>query len=147
MRKFTVSFATAIALLAAPLPALAAPIHAVLYKNPQCSCCEAYAAYLRKNGFDVDVKPTNDLVSISAKAGIPPALEGCHTMMVEGYAVDGLVPVDVIRKLLAEKPAIAAITLPGMPMGAPGMGGDKVGPFTIYAIGKGGSAPTVYAVE
>jgi hypothetical protein len=147
MKKFPARLATAIALLAAPLPALAAPIHAVLYKNPQCSCCEAYAAYLQQNGFDVDVKPTNDLASISAKAGIPPALEGCHTMIVEGYAVDGLVPVDVIHKLLTEKPPIAAITLPGMPMGAPGMGGDKAAPFTIYAIGKGGSAPTVYAVE
>ena len=147
MNKFAVRFVAAIALLAAPLPALATPIHAVLYKNPQCSCCEAYAAYLQQNGFDVDVKPTNDLASISAKAGIPSALEGCHTMMVEGYAVDGLVPVDVIRKLLTERPPIAGITLPGMPMGAPGMGGDKAGPFTIYAIGKVGSAPTVYAVE
>lgn len=147
MNRFSVRFVAAIALLAVPLPALAAPIHAVLYKNPQCSCCEAYAAYLQQNGFDVDVKPTNDLASISAKAGIPPALEGCHTMMVEGYAVDGLVPVDVIRKLLTERPPIAGITLPGMPMGAPGMGGDKAGPFTIYAIGKVGSAPTVYAVE
>ncbi len=147
MNKFAFRFVAAFALLAVPLPALAAPIHAVLYKNPQCSCCEAYAAYLQKNGLDVDIEPTNDLASISAKAGIPPALEGCHTMIVEGYAVDGLVPVDVIHKLLAEKPPIAGITLPGMPMGAPGMGGDKIGPFTIYAIGKDSSAPTVYAVE
>ena len=147
MKKFVLRLAATLALLAAPFPALAAPIHAVLYKNPQCSCCEAYAAYLQQNGFDVDVKPTNDLASISAKAGIPPALECCHTMIIESYAVDGLVPVDVIRKLLAEKPPLAAITLPGMPMGAPGMGGDKAGPFTIYAVGKDGAAPTIYTVE
>ncbi len=147
MKRAAVRLATALALIAAPLPALAGPIHAVLYKSPQCSCCEGYAAYLRQNGFQVDVKPSNDLAEISRKAGVPSDLEGCHTMFVEGYVIDGHVPVDVIRKLLAEKPSIAGITLPGMPMGSPGMVGDKTGPFTIYAVSKIGSAPKVYAVE
>jgi len=147
MRRVIIRIAAALAVLAAPLSAFAAPIHAVLYKNPQCSCCESYAAYLEQNGFKVDVKPTNDLAAISSEAGVPAELEGCHTMMVEGYVVDGLVPVDVIQKLLKERPAIAGIALPGMPMGAPGMGGSKTGPFTIYAVSKDGSAPKVYAVE
>jgi hypothetical protein len=147
MRKVAVRFAITLALIAAPLPALAESIQAVLYKNPQCSCCESYAAYLNQNGFQVEVKSTNDLTEISAKAGVPADLEGCHTMFIEGYVVDGLVPVDVIQKLLKERPAIAGITLPGMPMGAPGMAGSKSGPFTIYAISKTGAAPTVYAVE
>jgi len=135
------------ALLFLPTPVLAAPIHATLYKNPDCSCCEGYAAYLRDNGFDVDVKPTNDLAEISSKAGVPEELEGCHTMFVHGYVVDGHVPVDIIRKLLAEKPAIAGITLPGMPTGSPGMVGTKTEKFTIYAVTKDGKAPTVYATE
>ena len=147
MKKITIRIGTALAILAAPLPALAESIHAVLYKNPQCSCCESYAAYLNQNGFQVEVKSTNDLTEISAKAGVPADLEGCHTMFIEGYVVDGLVPVDVIQRLLKEKPAIAGITLPGMPMGAPGMAGSKTGPFTIYAVSKDGSAPKVYAVE
>ncbi len=147
MRKIAVRFAAALALIAAPLPALAESIHAVLYKNPQCSCCESYAAYLNQNGFQVEVKSTNDLAEISAKAGVPADLEGCHTMFIEGYVVDGLVPADVIQKLLKERPAIAGITLPGMPMGAPGMSGAKAGPFTIYAVSKTGAAATVYAVE
>jgi hypothetical protein len=147
MNRVAVRFATALAIIAAPLPALADPIHGVLYKNPPCSCCEGYAAYLQQNGFQVDVKPTNDLPEISSKAGVPADYEGCHTMMVEGYVVDGLVPVDVIQKLLKERPAIAGIALPGMPMGAPGMGGSKTAPFTIYAVSKDGSAPKVYAVE
>jgi hypothetical protein len=147
MKRVFARFGTALAIISAPLPALADPIHAVLYKNPQCSCCEAYAAYLQQNGFQVDVKPTNDLAEISSKAGVPAELEGCHTMLVEGYVVDGLVPVNVIQKLLEEKPAIAGITLPGMPAGAPGMAGTKTGPFTIYAVSKDGSAPKVYAVE
>jgi hypothetical protein len=136
-----------LAALALPLPAIAEPIRATLYKNPQCSCCEGYAAYLRKNGFVVDVKPTNDLAEISSKAGVPEKLQGCHTMFVDGYVVDGHVPVNVLRKLLSERPAIAGITLPGMPEGSPGMTGRKHEPFTIYAVTKDGAAPTVYATE
>src|SRR5256885_439205 len=102
-----------------PLPVLAAPMAAVLYKNPQCSCCENYAAYLEQNGFKVEVKPTNELTRISAEAGVPEHLEGCHTMFVDGYVVDGLVPVDIVKKMLSEHPAIAGITLAGMPAGAP----------------------------
>jgi hypothetical protein len=147
MKRIAVRFGAALALIAAPLPALAQPIHALLYKNPQCGCCEGYAAYLRQNGFEVEVKPTNDLAEISSKAGVPADLEGCHTMFIEGYVVDGHVPVDAILKLLAEKPAIAGITLPGMPMGSPGMAGTKTEPFTIYAISKKGAVPTVYLTE
>jgi hypothetical protein len=117
--------AALLTLTIAPLPALAAPIQAVLYKNPQCTCCEVYADYLRANGFDVELKPTNDLTEISAKAGTPPDPEGCHTMLVDGYAFDGLVPIDLVKKVLTERPAIAGLTLPGMPPGAPGMPGVK----------------------
>jgi len=116
-----------------------------LYKNPQCSCCEGYAAYLKENGFDVTVEATNDLAEISRSAGVPEKYEGCHTAFIGGYVVDGHVPVEVIRKLLAERPAIAGITLPGMPMGSPGMVGDKTEPFVIYAVTKDGAAPTVFA--
>ena len=127
--------------------AVAAPIHATLYKDPQCGCCEGYAAYLRQNGFAVEVKPTNDLAEISRKAGVPSELQGCHTMFVGGYVVDGHVPIKTIRKLLSERPVIAGITLPGMPTGSPGMTGKKTAPFKIYAVNKDGTPPTVYAVE
>jgi len=135
-------------LLFLPVSAAAQTVsRATLYKNPQCSCCEGYADYLRQNGFQVDVKPTNDLAEISRKAGVPEEMEGCHTMFIDGYVIDGHVPVNVVRKLLAEKPSIAGITLPGMPMGSPGMAGTKTDNFVIYAITKDGKAPTVYAAE
>jgi len=134
-------------MVALPLPAIAAPVHATLYKNPQCTCCEGYAAYLRQNGFEVDVRPTNDLTEISSKAGVPEKFQGCHTMLVNGYVVDGHVPINVVRKLLSERPAIAGITLPGMPAGSPGMAGYKPGPFTIYAVTKDGAPPKLYASE
>jgi len=144
MKRRTFCLCGALALVASPLPAFADEIKATLYKNPQCTCCEGYAAYLRQNGFDVDVKPTNDLAEISQKAGVPEKYQGCHTMFVEGYVVDGHVPVEIVRKLLAERPAIAGITLPGMPAGSPGMTGRKTQTFVIYAVTKDGKPPTVY---
>lgn len=139
--------AIAIALML-PMPALAEPIKAALYKNPQCGCCEEYAEYLRDNGFDVTVNSTHDLAQINRNAGISEALEGCHTVFVQDYVVSGHVPVDVVNKMLAERPPIAGITLPGMPAGSPGMNGTKAGPFEIYAISKGGdSSPQVYEVQ
>jgi len=147
MKRRTFALGAILALFAVPLRAIAAPIKATLYKNPQCSCCEGYAAYLRDNGFDVEVKPTNDLAEISRKAGVPEQMEGCHTAFIDGYVVDGHVPVAVIEKLLTERPAIAGITLPGMPMGSPGMAGEKTEPFTVYAVTKDGKDPTVYATE
>ena len=135
------------ALVAFATPALGDPLQATLYKNPQCGCCEGYAAYLRENGFDVDVEPTNDLLEISRKAGVPENMQGCHTMFIDGYVVDGHVPVNVVRKLLKERPPIAGITLPGMPMGSPGMAGTKTETFVIYTVPKDGKAPEVYATE
>lgn len=64
------------ALLMPPLPAIAETIEATLYKDPHCSCCEGYVAYLRRNGFAVDVKPTNDLAQISRTAGVPEQMQG-----------------------------------------------------------------------
>lgn len=120
---------------------------ATLYKNPQCSCCEGYADYLRDNGFDMTVRPTNDLATISRDAGMPEDLQGCHTMFIDGYVVDGHVPVGVLRRMLAERPPIKGITLPGMPAGSPGMVGTKTAPFVVYALPKDGGAPVVYARE
>jgi hypothetical protein len=121
------------------------PRVATLYKNPACTCCETYADYLRENGFEVTVEATHDLPLIKRQHGVPGPLEGCHTTLVEGYVVEGHVPVATILRLLSEKPAIKGISLPGMPAGSPGMFGEKTEPFTIYEIGD--EPAKVYAVE
>ena len=124
----------------APLPALAAsPTQVTLWKNPQCECCEGYAAYLRQNGFAVEVKPTNDLATTNRLVGVPEQLEGCHISFIESYVVEGHVPIEAVRKLLADRAPLKGISLPGMPTGSPGMEGPKPVPFTIYAIAKDGS--------
>lgn len=118
---------------------------ATLYKNPQCGCCEEYADYLRDNGFDVTVKPTHGLVTMSQKAGIPEDFQGCHLTHVDDYVVSGHVPVEIVKRMLSERPNIKGVTLPGMPMGSPGMGGEKSEPFTTYEIGEG--PPKIYSVD
>jgi hypothetical protein len=121
------------------------PYAATLYKNPQCSCCEGYADYLRENGFEVTVKPTHDLPLMHRQYGVPEALVGCHTTLVDGYVIEGHVPIGPVLRMLTERPAIKGISLPGMPAGSPGMFGEKTAPFTIYEIGDGPAK--VYAVE
>ncbi|MBA98923.1 MAG: DUF411 domain-containing protein [Sulfitobacter sp.] len=139
--------AGAAAVLAISLNAAPASAETVtLYKNPQCGCCENYADYLRENGYTVEVKPTHELTQISEEAGISEKIQGCHTAFLGDYVVSGHVPVEVVNKMLTEKPEITGITLPGMPMGSPGMGGAKQKPFEILAV-KAGAEPTVYAVE
>jgi hypothetical protein len=76
---------------------------------------------------------------------VPEPLQGCHTLLIDGYVVEGHVPVAAVKRLLAERPAIRGISLPGMPAGSPGMNGEKTEPFTVYEIGDG--APKVFARE
>ena len=116
-----------------------------LFKNPQCSCCEGYAAYLRRYGFSVTTTPTHDLALIRRQHGVPEQLAGCHTMIIGDYVVEGHVPIGALNKLLSERPKIRGISLPGMPEGSPGMTGEKSEPFTIYEISDG--EEKVFAVE
>jgi hypothetical protein len=116
-----------------------------LYKNPQCSCCEEYAAYLRQHGFSVTTTPTHNLSLIRRQHGVPEQLAGCHTMIIGDYVVEGHVPIGALNKLLRERPKIRGISLPGMPEGSPGMTGEKTEPFTIYEISDG--EEKVFAVE
>jgi hypothetical protein len=135
-------------LLAAVLrtPAIAdEKLDVTLYKTPQCGCCENYADYMRDNGFDVTVVASHDLSLIKSRHGVPEEFEGCHTMLIDGYVVEGHVPLETIARLLEERPDITGISLPGMPQGSPGMSGRKTEPFTIHEFG--GDQTKVYAVE
>lgn len=139
----TVVVVSGVLTLGVTAPAKAADV--ALYKNPQCGCCEAYAGYLRENGFTVTVRPTHELVAMSRAAGIPDNFQGCHLAFIEGYGVSGHVPVNTVNRLLRERPDIKGVTLPGMPQGSPGMTGTKAEPFTVFEIGDG--EPKIYTVD
>ena len=118
------------------LPIMAVAQAAIMYKSPYCGCCLGHAAYLEELGYEIKVIDTEAdvLAAFKDEHGIPAAEQGCHTLMVEGYVVEGHVPVEAIEKLLAERPDIVGITLPGMPAGSPGMGGEKTEAFKVLVI-------------
>lgn len=132
-------------LLAAAAGAAADEIPATLYKQPYCGCCDGHADHLRASGFKVTVVETDQLSRIKAKHGIPAHLEGCHTIEVGRYVVEGHVPADIIHKLLRQRPPIQGISLPGMPDGSPGMSGVKHEPFVVYEVGP--AQGRVFATE
>ena len=144
MRKILIAALLA-ALIGLPAPADAGKLMATLYKNPGCECCESYADYLRQGGIEVEVIATDALDAIKTEHGVPATLESCHTMIIDGYVVEGHVPLAGITRLLAERPAVTGIALPGMPPGSPGMGGAREGPFQIMSFGKG--EPALFDLE
>ncbi len=93
----------------------------VVYKTPTCGCCTKWVEHLQANGFTVMAQNRDDLAPIRAQHGVPQRLLSCHTALVGSYIVEGHVPADDVKKLLAEKPAVKGIAVPGMPLGSPGM--------------------------
>lgn len=134
----------ALSLLIGAVSARAEPTAATMYVNPQCSCCQGHANYLRQNGFKITVKETHNISLLRRQYGVPAKFVGCHIMIIDGYVVEGHVPAAAIKKLLAERPRIKGISLPGMPDGSPGMTGRKTEPFKTLEISD---EAKVFAIE
>lgn len=146
MLKKLIKLAVGPALLLAPQPATAADRpNGVMYKNPGCECCDGHAEALRRAGIDLRVVASENLASLKTRAGVPAELQGCHTVLIGGYAVEGHVPVASVERLLAQRPAVRGIALPGMPAGSPGMGGVQAAPFRVMSFGAQGTQ--LFAVE
>ena len=98
------------------------PTRVIVYKTPTCTCCGKWVEYMRAAGFQMEVHDMPDITQIKRASGVTANLESCHTSQVNGYVIEGHVPVETIRRMLRERPAIAGIAAPGMPGGSPGMG-------------------------
>ena len=107
-----------------------------VYKTPSCGCCGNWISHLENNGFKVNAINQNDLSSLKAQLGIAPNVQACHTAKIGNYFVEGHVPASDIKKMLATKPDIKGITVPGMPMGSPGMEGSRKDNYNVLAINK-----------
>lgn len=108
-----------------------------IHKSPGCECCAGWEAYMTAHGFTVESTEEADLVAFKEARGVPSDAWSCHTAVIESYTVEGHVPVEAIEDLLAERPDIDGIALPGMPPGSPGMPGEKEAPFDVLAIDDG----------
>ena len=108
------------------------PDKVIVYKDPNCHCCSRWVKHLQEAGFTVEVEAEFNLDSRNQALGIPKPLAACHTALVQGYIIEGHVPVQDIQRLLAEKPKARGLAVPGMPVGSPGMEmGDRVDPYDV----------------
>lgn len=130
----------------APVASGASLTEMTVYRDPNCGCCEAWAAQARQAGFEAKVVNDNDMSAVKQRLGVPEALGSCHTAVVAGYAIEGHVPFEDIRRVLLEKPTgVSGLAVPGMPAGSPGMevpSGMKQ-PYEVIAFGQG--LQSVYA--
>lgn len=127
--------------------ALAAPStpRVEVFKSPTCGCCGAWVDHLRAAGFDVQVMEVSDTATARQRLGMPEAYASCHTAAVGGYVLEGHVPAAEVKRLLAAKPAVLGLAVPGMPLGSPGM--DVAGrrdPYAVLLIDRLGRS-SVYA--
>ncbi len=111
----------------------------VVYKSPTCGCCHNWVEHLKENDFDVIAHDVADIAEIKTQLGIPNDLTSCHTAVLGNYVVEGHVPADIIERLLREQPAIAGISVPGMPVGSPGMEGPNARPYNVVAFDSSGN--------
>lgn len=112
-------------------------VEAIVYKSPTCGCCVGYTGFLKKDGYAVTVEETTDMNSVKLEHNIPSSMQSCHTVIIGDYFIEGHIPLEVVDKLLAEKPDLDGIALPGMPAGSPGMPGVKTEDFIIYGLKDG----------
>lgn len=116
-----------------------------VYKSPTCGCCQKWADHMEAAGFPVETVDVTDLGAVKAEHGVPAQYGSCHTAAVDGYAVEGHVPAEDVKRLLAEGPAAAGLAVPGMPVGSPGMEtpGRPADRYEVLLV-QGGDA-TVFA--
>lgn len=113
----------------------------VVYRDPECGCCEAWADIARKAGYQVTVENRADMPAVKTRLGVPDQLASCHTAVIGGYSIEGHVPMRHIARLLQHKPRdIRGIAVPGMPRGSPGMEmpDGSTDAFDVMAFGGDG---------
>ncbi len=116
----------------------------VVYKTVSCGCCNHWVDYLRDEGYDVIAHDIDTMNRYKASVGVPGHLQSCHTAMIDGYVIEGHVPVKEIERLLLEKPDAIGLSVPGMVSGSPGMENGRFDPYDVILFTKLGD-DTVYA--
>jgi hypothetical protein len=112
-----------------------------VWKMRGCPCCAGWTRHFEAAGFATTIHEVDDVGTVRAAAGVPADLGGCHTSKLGGYVVEGHVPLAAVQRLLAERPAILGLAVPGMPTGSPGMeiAGEPAEPYEVIAFAADGS--------
>lgn len=112
----------------------------VVYKTPYCGCCVKWIEQLEDAGIEVRSINVNSTATVQAEVGVPDMLRSCHTAKVGDYWVEGHVPVDLVAMLLEEKPdGVRGLSVPGMPIGSPGMEGRNPERYKVIAVDGDGT--------
>jgi len=133
--------ATTVGAAVVALPALAATALPVVevFKSPTCGCCGAWVDHLKAAGFPVKLTEVGDTTVTRKRYGLPDKFGSCHTGVVNGYVVEGHVPADEVKRMLAMKPESIGLAVPGMPPGSPGMEvGARKDPYDVFLIDRNG---------
>ncbi len=125
---------TAAFTVAADMPSI------VVYKTATCGCCNGWVEHLRESGFTVDARDVRDIMTVKRDAGVPVQMSSCHTAIIDGYVVEGHVPAEHVARMVEERPEIAGIAVPGMPIGSPGMEGANPEPYQVLTFAHDGTA-------
>lgn len=119
---------------------VAADTELIVFRSPTCGCCGKWIEHMEAAGFRVKDEVTEDMTAIKEQYGVLEQLASCHTTIVDGYVVEGHIPAVDVQRLLTEKPDVAGIAVPGMPIGSPGMeSGDYVEPYTVFSFKEDGT--------
>ena len=117
-----------------------------VFASPSCQCCRRWVDHLEFNTFKVTVHKVGDVTPYKRKHGVPESLWSCHTAVIGPYTIEGHVPVDIIEKMLIERPAILGLAVPGMPEGAPGMDSETPKKYDVIAFNRDGTTE-IYATR
>jgi hypothetical protein len=110
-----------------------------VYRSPSCGCCGIWIEHMKKHGFQITDIKTDDMAAIKQQHNIPENLASCHTAIIDGYVLEGHIPADDIKRFLTKKPNLVGLTVPGMPIGTPGMESGKIKqPFAVLAFNNQG---------
>ena len=109
-----------------------------VYQSPTCPCCKKWVTHMKEAGFNVVSIHRNDMNAVKQAHGVSSNLGSCHTATVGGYVVEGHVPAADVKRLLAERPAVVGLAVPGMPMGSPGMEGVYSEKYDVIAFDRSG---------
>jgi hypothetical protein len=119
-------------------------LEATVYRDPNCGCCEKWMKHLRDNGFQISEVQQADMEPVKQQYNVPEELSSCHTAIINGAVIEGHVPVEDIKRFLAENVDAAGLAVPGMPLGSPGMESeDTQESFTVFSFDQQGT-PEVF---
>jgi len=112
----------------------------IVYKNPECTCCNKWIKYLEEHDYNVTAIDTLDIFAEKKRLGVPPEIKACHTAVIDGYVVEGHLTHRDIKRLLLFRPDIKGIAVPGMPIGTPGMErGNTIEPYNVMSFDEEGN--------